>query len=402
MEKHNIIIILDNKITEIDATDSKNISILTFYGEDDILLKGIESLDEAKENILEKFSLETLTDIELNIIIINNGTSEKSISYLYGALSEANSVNIIDASVVMRVIANLKKINLPIKFHDKVYCSVNRDDTSAQSALVEFDDLLFLFHDNVALLTNSVSEFQKIKHEYSRLQAEYSLQKTALQKASDENIILKEQLKQLQNKYEELQKTNKPITTSGSAHNTFSNLMPGSSFVFGRFFDKPIKWRVLKKQNNELLVIATQAVSRQHFGSTNSYSWSDCDLRKWLNEMFYQSAFSSNEKTAIKERTISTSCPVFESDAESSPVFQSDAAGSQSKYSTNQIAISNDKVFLLSQDEASLLFKDVRDRAISDIGWHLRDGVVSQNGYINSNINTSTSLDVIPAMWVSF
>ncbi|MGM9668062.1 MAG: DUF6273 domain-containing protein [Eubacteriales bacterium] len=70
-----------------------------------------------------------------------------------------------------------------------------------------------------------------------------------------------------------------------------------------------IEWYVIGKEGNKLLLISKYALDAQSYSykdiNGNYYverygsTWETCDLRKWLNNEFYSSAFSSNESKII-------------------------------------------------------------------------------------------------------
>lgn len=71
----------------------------------------------------------------------------------------------------------------------------------------------------------------------------------------------------------------------------------------------PIKWRVLQNSGSELFVLSEYILDcRRYHGKTADITWwdcvditwHDCDLRKWLNDEFYNTAFDTAEKELIK------------------------------------------------------------------------------------------------------
>lgn len=210
MDKQNLIIILDDKITEIDATDSAAASILTFYGEDNIPLNDNNSLYEAKENILEKYSLDDISDIEMNIIIINNGTKEEYISYLYTTLKGANRLNIIDAKTLMPILARNKGFKLPafLSINGIVY-RVSSDGVTEVSSITEYanlsiDDFLFLFWVDENIFIDNSEEINTLNQACIKLQDDLDIQKKAVAKATEKNVKLSEQINCLQQQNDEL------------------------------------------------------------------------------------------------------------------------------------------------------------------------------------------------------
>ena len=117
----------------------------------------------------------------------------------------------------------------------------------------------------------------------------------------------------------------------------------GDTLYFGRYpqtttdanFLEPIKWRVLSNDGSKALLISDKVLDFKHYHNTaGAITWATCDLRNWLNTTFYNKAFDSSEKAAIKKETISSDGSI---DTE-------------------------DNVFLLSGGEASSLFSNDNDR----------------------------------------
>lgn len=91
---------------------------------------------------------------------------------------------------------------------------------------------------------------------------------------------------------------------------------PGEIITFGTYpqtadgSDRTaIKWRVLKNSGNDLFILSEYILDcrRYHGESTDikwrdcvDITWCDCDLRKWLTNEFYNTAFSAAEKEFIK------------------------------------------------------------------------------------------------------
>ena len=82
----------------------------------------------------------------------------------------------------------------------------------------------------------------------------------------------------------------------------------------GEYLKEPIKWRVLEKKDGELFLMADQSLEsiqyNQEVNKTNpdtgelDLSWANSDLREWLNDDFYDDAFTSAEKEDINLTTV--------------------------------------------------------------------------------------------------
>ena len=68
---------------------------------------------------------------------------------------------------------------------------------------------------------------------------------------------------------------------------------------------QPIQWRILSKNGNDAYVIADKVLDWAKYNEEDTdVTWETCTLRKWLNNDFYNTAFSTDEKGAIIEQTL--------------------------------------------------------------------------------------------------
>lgn len=67
---------------------------------------------------------------------------------------------------------------------------------------------------------------------------------------------------------------------------------------------EPIRWLVLKVDGNKALLISCDILDAvQYHNKWEEITWENCALRKWLNDNFYNAAFSSSEKNQIVKVT---------------------------------------------------------------------------------------------------
>ena len=173
-----------------------------------------------------------------------------------------------------------------------------------------------------------------------------------------------------------------------------------------------IDWIILAKDDNKMLVISDKAIDCKPYNTSSAnITWETCSLRNWLNNDFINSAFSATEKTMISSVKVS---------ADKNPDYDTDAGND-----------TEDKVFLLSIEEANRYFKYDSERqcvsteyakangaytyeidGASNCFWWLR----SQGGYSNKSASVVNSDGTVskygnavddnrdcvrPAMWIS-
>lgn len=129
----------------------------------------------------------------------------------------------------------------------------------------------------------------------------------------------------------------------------------GDVIVFGTYEQdgntangkEPLEWLVLASKDNSLLLVTLYGIEHMQFHSSlEKVTWETSALRKWLNNDFIQIAFSTAESDAIKKTTVV---------AEKNPEYPNSPAGNDTE----------DKVFILSIQEAESLFTDNNSRKCS-------------------------------------
>ena len=166
--------------------------------------------------------------------------------------------------------------------------------------------------------------------------------------------------------------------------------------------DHPIEWLVLDRQDDRLLLLCKRALETMPYHDTDDpVTWETSSLRTWLNGAFLDSAFTPDEAARILLTEVDNSC-----------------VNPEYKY-TEGSAATEDRVFLLSHDEAARLLPEEAmrlcekslhapsyDNAISS--WWLRSPglypncaeYVYRTGAFFSGMANRMYVDVRPAMWI--
>ncbi len=75
----------------------------------------------------------------------------------------------------------------------------------------------------------------------------------------------------------------------------------GNYYISNEKTKEPIKWRVLSLNGSDAFLLADKSIDCKTYNTADAdVTWETCSLRSWLNGSFYNTAFSSNEKGAIK------------------------------------------------------------------------------------------------------
>ena len=143
----------------------------------------------------------------------------------------------------------------------------------------------------------------------------------------------------------------------------------GTYLVFGSYpqtntgkDDTPIEWLILESDGETALLISRYALDCKPYNEKyEDATWETCTLRGWLNNEFYNRAFSTEEKQYILRSDVS---------ADKNP-----------KYSTNPGNTTKDKVFLLSVVEANKYFQSDDARKCAPTDYAIQQGASTSDSY---------------------
>ena len=205
----------------------------------------------------------------------------------------------------------------------------------------------------------------------------------------------------------------------------------GQHIIYGSYQGEAIEWRVLDKKGDEVLLISEYGLDAQPYDTSGKKRvlWKDSTIRKWLNDDFYNSAFTEDEK----ENIVLSFSEGFEKKNDSSRL-----EGGKPYYHLERET--EDKIFLLSYTEMCEYFDpDPKKGSYFDFqygydevlcypteyakqqlymlnvkdacGWWLADcfydsdgvGVISGYGQAQREILLNSSRYAVrPAMWVTW
>ena len=163
----------------------------------------------------------------------------------------------------------------------------------------------------------------------------------------------------------------------------------------------PIKWQIFEKHDDGALVISNDSIANTcYHDKDTSVTWETCYIRQWLNNDFYNRAFSDYEKAMIKDTTLTNP---------NNPIYGTPGGNN-----------TTDKLFLLSIDEAYKYFATDEARLLRNGSWWwLRtpgattataiyvdnyNGELKLNGreFINHSGNSIKKGDIRPALNIKY
>ena len=173
------------------------------------------------------------------------------------------------------------------------------------------------------------------------------------------------------------------------------------SSYYDWFKFEPIEWVVLEVSGNKAFLLANCILDYHEFGDANDNKYDNSEMRYWLNEEFYENAFSLEEQSLIKTTYVDNSKESANNEPGKTYVCEN----------------TYDKIFLLSTKEAIALepsflernFTDFAEmRGLTDNRWYLRsiiyDGwygnsywrFIEENGYLDYSNHKPAG--VVPAL----
>ena len=136
----------------------------------------------------------------------------------------------------------------------------------------------------------------------------------------------------------------------------------GETIEFGNYpqdkdgTEKPIEWIVMKKEGNQVLLLSKYVLDAKPYNEElEEVTWETSDIRQWLNNEFYTTAFNKAEKAKIQTSLIKNE--------------------DNSEYGTSGENDTEDKVFLLSKKEAKTLFSNNEEKIAKATEYAEKSGV---------------------------
>lgn len=126
--------------------------------------------------------------------------------------------------------------------------------------------------------------------------------------------------------------------SSAEKKSDVSGVRKGDTIYFGSYEQnnkddgtEPIEWKIIDRDDDYVLALSVYTLDYQRYhGIQETITWADSDIREWLNEDFYEDAFSADEQEKIVAVT-----------------------NDNSSYKTGEDT--DDLVFLLSIDQVKIL-----------------------------------------------
>lgn len=208
----------------------------------------------------------------------------------------------------------------------------------------------------------------------------------------DIKIILKKFIKCSDTSIDRMENTDLGIQEE-QGFTQYGNSGEGDIITFGNY-NGSTQWIVLKRIGNRLLLLSKKEITNMAYHEVREdVTWEDCTLRKWLNSDYLSLAFSKEERTMIQPTQLSNHY--------------------NPKYGTYGGNETEDRVFLLSLEEAEELFHNDKNRELLalELDWwwlrspgdnsHRAATVYSDGSVYYCGISVDLNHAVRPALWIN-
>ena len=130
-----------------------------------------------------------------------------------------------------------------------------------------------------------------------------------------------------------------------------------------------IEWLVLEKKDGKALVICKYGIAcQQYHNKDTAITWEKCSLRKWLNGVFFNEAFSEEEQEKIPDTVVIADINPY--------------------YDTSYGNDTNDKIFILSVSEVEKYFTSDEARKCVPSKYADKHGVYTMEDHRQDNRET--------------
>lgn len=171
------------------------------------------------------------------------------------------------------------------------------------------------------------------------------------------------------------------VATDANAQGSADKLEKGERVLFGTYNQGPegevdkISWIVLDVQEDYALLTTEYVMDMMPYSKSGVVQWADSDVRSWLNDGFFNQAFSSKEKESILSFTVENN---------DNPL-----------YNTEGGANTEDKVVLLSLDEVNKYFGNIEKECVATPFALEKSGATGSQRSVTYWLRSPGSTDII-------
>lgn len=210
----------------------------------------------------------------------------------------------------------------------------------------------------------------------------------------------------------------KVATEAEASAASLKDAKTGDTVKFGKFEQdgnadngvEDIEWTVICKENGMICLISKVGLAAKAYneseGGPHNTSWEKCTLRKWLNEDFFNSAFSDEEKKSVPTVKVIN----YDTNTEDKVYLLSIAEAQSAGYSMDAPEKRQTNVSAAALAAGAVTYTDKQNDDLTTCSWWLRsagsDNTLAAYVHFNGSVMVSgraaqtADRAVRPAIWV--
>ena len=245
------------------------------------------------ENILDYFNVDDLSELKAGVRIINGGTSKKNIEFFNKKFIKVDDFSLWRTEELLPITVLQKSMierneTITVSLYDR--CYVLTADSAFNISVEHADeaDKAMILEDFTLMNNFNGSNFHSNSDEVKKLRSElYEYEKNV----TESNL----KIRALEQKISSFETQFKALIDNENKYRI------GAEIEFGNYNGESLRWTIIRKSLDSIYILCNEIICEREFDDRSSYNrWDACGLRKWLNEDFYNSAFSEDEKNKIE------------------------------------------------------------------------------------------------------
>lgn len=271
------------------------------------------------ENVLDYFNVDDLSELKAGVRIINGGTSKKNIEFFNKKFIKVDDYSLWRTEELLPITVLQKSMierneSIAVSLYDRCYSitadssfNISVEDTDEAYKTMVLEDFTLINNFNGSNFHSNSDEVRELKSQLYEYKSEIE-SLTKLYRENQQNIYELEQKYSLLNNYNvENGEDLKRLLLSLKYRDSFERVLAfdfinkdiGCLVMIGQYNNKPIPWRIIDITDDGYYLLSEYIITNSVFDSTNKNNWSESELRRWLNNEFYNEVFSEFEKEKI-------------------------------------------------------------------------------------------------------
>ena len=292
--KYELLIYAGSQVLSALDVDGERIQYISMLGNTE---HSADDVNGFYEQLLDYYNVDNLSEIDTDIRIINGDMSQNNILFFLEKLKKIKTFSIWRIEELLPIVLiNNNMIDkgkcVKVRVYDRCY-AVSTDEKFNVTASVADSADNELHLEDFTLFNN----YNGVNFKQDTELIENLMDK--IRNLEEENRKYQYAVEELENSKSVLESEKTSLQQELSKYIIEENYSVGNVIEFGIYEGEPVKWRIIKHNNNSIYVISEKILCKKSFAYSSLNNWEKSDLRKWLNSEFYTNTFNEDEKIKI-------------------------------------------------------------------------------------------------------